>query len=86
MPGLGIVFNGEGEERRPRWGAQLPDWLIASAKSSSLSMSLVFDPDSESAVHTCGGQEIGVDGWGEPVDLFLLAMYPKAGDWRFIPR
>lgn len=85
MSGFGVVLDGEGEKRGAGWGAQLVDWSVIEAVEASTfawGKGRVFDPDFEAAVHAYGGYEVGVDGWGKPVDLSLIsAMSFEAMDW-----
>ena len=72
MPGLGVVFNGEGEEGCARWSAKLEDSLVGVAVEASPSAwhdGGVFDPDLEAAVCANGGYEVGMYGWRKPMDL-----------------
>ena len=72
MPCLGVVLYGEGEEGRARRGAQLEYGFVAVAIESSASAGRngrVLDPDLESAVGANGGYEVGMYGWGQPLNL-----------------
>jgi hypothetical protein len=76
------VGEGEGEEGGAGWGAQLPDGLVAmgvEAAALTWREGRVFDPESELAVGADGGDEVGVDGRGEPLDLILVSIVKPFG-------
>ncbi len=77
-----VVRYGEGEKGCAGRGAELPDRLVAvgvEAAAFSWDEGGVFDPESEFAVGADGGNEVGMDCWWEPLNLFsLLAVILKA--------
>lgn len=74
MACFGIVCYGEGEEGCAGGGTQFPDGFIGVGVETAAfigSQGWIFDPESEFAVGADGGEEVGVDGWGEPLYLFF---------------
>jgi hypothetical protein len=72
VAGLGVVLDAEGQEWRARRGAQVEDGLVVmrvEAPAAAGRERRVLDPEFEPAVGSDRGDEVGVDGWREPLDL-----------------
>lgn len=85
MPGLRIEGHGEGEEGRAGRGAQLPDRLVGVRVEAPAFVGRdgrVFDPESEAAVGTYRGDEVGVQLGMEPLDLYEYVSWFEWGRER----
>jgi hypothetical protein len=84
---LWIVLDGEGEEGGARGGAEFENRFVAVGIETSASPwndGWVFNPDFEASVCANGGYEVGVDEWGEPLNLeFVVRKCSERGiGWR----
>ena len=74
MSCLSIEGHGEGEEGRAIRSSEFPDGLVAVGVEASTFVGgdgWVLYPESESAVCANRGDEVGMELWMEPLDLYL---------------
>lgn len=68
------MLHGEREKGSACWRTEFEDCFVGMAVEASSASGFdggVFGPDPEAPVKADGGYKVGVDGWGEPLNLFF---------------